>query len=514
MAGYKPRVIGLTRKPGQTFGFYLRVEQGRKGHLIRCLEMGGPAELAGMKDGDRIVRVNGTYVDELPHSQVVDLVKESGVSVTFHILDKASYKQAKEQNVELADTHPTPVVNNVSNKAPELKLCYLIKSGAGFGFSVRSVKGEQGVFMTEVTAGGVADMAGVNVKDRVLEVNGESVEDATHERVVEMIKAAGSNIMFLLADEEAVRYYQSKQLKMGVWLATTKYLPHKPRIADITRGSDGLGFSLRKEPNHTGHIIKNIDRGSPGDRAGLMDKDRLVALYGTEVDSLSHEQLVNRIKQSGNRFCFLVVDKETDQMYKKAGASPMIFWEEMRGSAAPPSYTEALTLSTPVRPSTPVQEREEPLKPKLCRMEKAACGYGFHLNGIQGLSGQSITQVVRGGAADRAGLEDEDVVVEVNWVNVEKSMHEEVVLMIRNSGDSLVMLVAQKSVYDQLVAKGVSITPQLLGQTSTIQVHSSETGRDERLEEEEEEARPGTPPAQTRERSPSVSSAESFDDKL
>lgn len=70
MAGYKPRVILLTKKPNQTFGFYLRVEASEEGHLIRCLEMGGPAELAGMRDGDRILRVNGTFVDERPHSEV------------------------------------------------------------------------------------------------------------------------------------------------------------------------------------------------------------------------------------------------------------------------------------------------------------------------------------------------------------------------------------------------------------------------------------------------------------
>lgn len=63
-------MISLTKRPGQTFGFYLRAEQSEEGHLIRCLEMGGPAELAGMKDGDRILRVNGTFVDGLNHPEV------------------------------------------------------------------------------------------------------------------------------------------------------------------------------------------------------------------------------------------------------------------------------------------------------------------------------------------------------------------------------------------------------------------------------------------------------------
>lgn len=71
MAGYKPRVISLTKRPGHTFGFFLIMEHGEEGHLIRCLEMGGQAQLAGMKDGDRMLRVNGTFVDEMPHSEVM-----------------------------------------------------------------------------------------------------------------------------------------------------------------------------------------------------------------------------------------------------------------------------------------------------------------------------------------------------------------------------------------------------------------------------------------------------------
>lgn len=70
MSGFKPRVISLNKKPGQTFGFYLRLEHGEEGHLIRCLEMGGPAELSGMKDGDRILYVNGTFVDGMSHNEV------------------------------------------------------------------------------------------------------------------------------------------------------------------------------------------------------------------------------------------------------------------------------------------------------------------------------------------------------------------------------------------------------------------------------------------------------------
>lgn len=65
-----------------------------------------------------------------------------GASVTFHILDEASYKQAKEQGVNLSST---PVANGVTKQAPKAKLCYVVKSGSSHGFSIRSVKGELGM---------------------------------------------------------------------------------------------------------------------------------------------------------------------------------------------------------------------------------------------------------------------------------------------------------------------------------------------------------------------------------
>ncbi|XP_034042296.1 Na(+)/H(+) exchange regulatory cofactor NHE-RF3 [Thalassophryne amazonica] len=510
---YKPRVIVLTKRPGQAFGFYLRVENGEEGHLVRCLEMGGPAELAGMKDGDRLIRVNGKFVDGLPHSQVVDQIRESGTTVSFHILDKASYEKAKAQGVDLSDGHATSVNNGLVKQPPKPKLCYLVKSSSGFGFSLRSARGEDGLFITELIPGCVAERAGVKADDRLLEINGESLEGASHEQAVDKIKAAGKKIMFLLADEETSRYYQNNYAKIGAWLATTKYLPYQPRIAAMTKGSDGYGFYLIERTKQTGHFISTIDRGSPAEIAGLHEMDRLVAVDGKEVDSYSHEKVVDMIRQSGTKCCLLVVDKDTDQMYKLGNVSPVIFWEEMQSSLSPPSYTEAINLPAPVQLSTTIDEREEELKPKLCRLEKTAAGFGFHLHGIQGIPNQCIKEIVKGGAADRAGLVDDDVVVEVNGVNVETSTHEEVVELIRSSGATLELLVAKKSVYNQLSAKGVGITRQLLGHMSSVQVHKVHTPEEMR----QEENRADTPSAPARERAPSVSSSssqESNDERL
>lgn len=105
-----------------------------------------------------------------------------------------------------------------------------------------------------------------------------------------------------------------------------------------------------------------------------------------------------------------------------------------------------------------------------------------------------------------AGIKDNDILVEVNGVNVEFRSHDEVVEMIQRSGNSLEMLVATKSVYDQLKATGVKITSQLLGERSEAQVRSTETNRDEN---HQQDSRPETPTEAARER---VSDVYSFTD--
>lgn len=72
----------------------------------------------------------------------MELVRNSGASVTFHILDESSYKQAKASGVNLSDPKCTPVANGEAKESPKPKLCYLVKPSSGFGFSLRSIKGK------------------------------------------------------------------------------------------------------------------------------------------------------------------------------------------------------------------------------------------------------------------------------------------------------------------------------------------------------------------------------------
>ena len=59
--------------------------------------------------------------------------------------------------------------------------------------------------------------------------------------------------------------------------------------------------------------------GSPARRGGLVDGDRLVAVDGAALESQSHEAAVEHIRRAGGACCLLVVDPDTDRMYKMVG---------------------------------------------------------------------------------------------------------------------------------------------------------------------------------------------------
>lgn len=85
---------------------------------------------------------------------------------------------------------------------------HIERTSAGLGLSIAGGQGstpfrgdDEGIFISRVTDGGPADMAGLRVGDKVIRVNGISVEEADHYEAVEILKASGAVLVLLIGRE-------------------------------------------------------------------------------------------------------------------------------------------------------------------------------------------------------------------------------------------------------------------------------------------------------------------------
>lgn len=73
---YEARLCHVVKRPDfDGYGFNLHAEKGRPGQYIGKVDDASPAEAAGLRQGDRILEVNGTNITTETHKKVVELIK-------------------------------------------------------------------------------------------------------------------------------------------------------------------------------------------------------------------------------------------------------------------------------------------------------------------------------------------------------------------------------------------------------------------------------------------------------
>ncbi|XP_004693532.1 PREDICTED: Na(+)/H(+) exchange regulatory cofactor NHE-RF1 [Condylura cristata] len=250
---------------------------------------------------------------------------------------------------------------DVAAGAPLPRLCCLEKGPNGYGFHLHGEKGKTGQFIRLVEPGSPAEKAGLLAGDRLVEVNGENVEKETHQQVVSRIRAAPSAVRLLVVDPETDERLQ----KLGVQVRgdllsaqeesapaappaaaepagaagdneppvaapepgeTEKSLPGRPelrpRLCTMKKGAGGYGFNLHSDKTRPGQFIRAVDPDSPAEASGLRAQDRIVEVNGVCMEGKHHGDVVAAIKAGGDEAKLLVVDKETDEFFKKCKVVP------------------------------------------------------------------------------------------------------------------------------------------------------------------------------------------------
>lgn len=84
----QPRLCHVIKvKDFDGYGFNLHAEKGKPGQYIGKVDDGSPAELAGLRQGDRIIEVNAVNIGRETHKEVVQRIKAIANEVQLLVVD-------------------------------------------------------------------------------------------------------------------------------------------------------------------------------------------------------------------------------------------------------------------------------------------------------------------------------------------------------------------------------------------------------------------------------------------
>lgn len=196
------RIINLRRRTNESLGFAVRggFEHGI-GVFVSHIDPGSQAERQGLRVGDEIVRVNGYTISQAIHEEVLNLIKgrdavelkvtnigmlpvkeKQGDALTWKYVEKRDRKKSvmkQQQQRPMAE-----------EEGEVVKLFANLRTSPSLGCSIMSGPQGRGIYIQRVGPQSLGEQIGLEVGDQILEVNGISFLDVSHNEAIVALKSS------------------------------------------------------------------------------------------------------------------------------------------------------------------------------------------------------------------------------------------------------------------------------------------------------------------------------------
>uniref|UniRef100_A0A8C7YTF8 Membrane-associated guanylate kinase, WW and PDZ domain-containing protein 3 n=1 Tax=Oryzias sinensis TaxID=183150 RepID=A0A8C7YTF8_9TELE len=442
----------------------------------------------GLLKGDVIKEINRQNVQTLSHSQVVDILKDLPVGSEVSVLVLRGGEGSQQQQQEMISSTETLTQSDVtpnslpvssgtlrsSSPKPDASELYLrskaildskppntkeldvfIKRNqeSGFGFRVLGGEGpDQPVYIGAIVPYGAAEKDGrLRAGDELLCIDGIPVKGKSHKQVLElMTNAARNGHVMLTVRRRLANGPQSQQVssspKMPRVEAPNSGQPTRPESFDVTlhrRDNEGFGFVIltsknKPPPGVIPHKIGRIIEGSPTDRLGQMKVgDRISAVNGLSIMELSHNDIVQLIKDAGNTVTLTVVPEDDNAPPSGANSAKHSPSAHHRAVGQQPANHQDRYTST----HQPMQE-ETQWGCFVVELERSQRGFGFSLRGGKEYNmGLYILRLAEDGPALKDGrIHVGDKIVEINGEPTQGITHTRAIELIQAGGNRVHLL--------------------------------------------------------------------------
>ncbi|XP_074781393.1 membrane-associated guanylate kinase, WW and PDZ domain-containing protein 3 isoform X2 [Athene noctua] len=324
----------------------------------------------GLQKGDVIKEICHQNVQSLTHLQVVEVLKQFPVGAEVPLLilrggppsptktAKGKDKQDSSGSLEpVGDPIPQPMPfppaavrpgsprldpsevylkskTIYEDKPPNTRDLdvFLRKQESGFGFRVLGGDGpDQPIYIGAIIPLGAAEKDGrLRAADELMCIDGVPVKGKSHKQVLDLMTSAARNGQVLLTVRRKIFFgeKQPEEEESQVVLAQNgSPRPNRaefanqqsPEVYDVRlqrKENEGFGFVIltsknKPPPGVIPHKIGRVIDGSPADQCGrLKVGDRISAVNGQSIVELSHDSIVQLIKDAGNVVTLTVVAEE------------------------------------------------------------------------------------------------------------------------------------------------------------------------------------------------------------
>uniref|UniRef100_A0A3Q3A5J7 Membrane-associated guanylate kinase, WW and PDZ domain-containing protein 3 n=1 Tax=Kryptolebias marmoratus TaxID=37003 RepID=A0A3Q3A5J7_KRYMA len=352
---------------------------------------------------------------------------------------------------------------------------------SGFGFRVLGGEGpDQPVYIGAIVPLGAAEKDGrLRAGDELLCIDGVPVKGKSHKQVLELMTNAARNGQVMLTvrrklahsddGEEDDGSQQPQQVASALVNSSPKMpcadmpnaappgQPYRPESFNVTlqrKDNEGFGFVIltsknKPPPGVIPHKIGRIIEGSPTDRIGQMKVgDRISAVNGQSIMELSHNDIVQLIKDAGNTVTLTVVPEDdgappsgTNSVKHSPSAQHRAMGQQ------PPNYQDR-NGDSEVKNSLQPSEKGTLITsgPKqgcfVVELERSQRGFGFSLRGGKEYNmGLYILRLAEEGPALKDGrIHVGDQIVEINGEATQGITHTRAIELIQAGGNKVHLL--------------------------------------------------------------------------
>ncbi|XP_025089004.1 protein scribble homolog isoform X6 [Pomacea canaliculata] len=276
LEGEEEITIHILREPGQGLGISIAGGKGStpyKGEdesiFISRVTEEGPAGKAGIRVGDKLLKVNSSSLVGADHYFAVDVLKNSGNDITMvvgrerpllnsHLVEDEEEEVIEEEEMVAEEATHTSIATVSFTPEPEMEVygetvtVELLRDQGGLGFSIAGGRDSvpfktndsmlnetlplsasrqicnllEAIYISKITPHGNADRDGrLQVGDRIVSINGVDMADARHDQAVALLTGIDRTVKLVVYREKLVPKGSLPPQSPGSASSTVQRLP-------------------------------------------------------------------------------------------------------------------------------------------------------------------------------------------------------------------------------------------------------------------------------------------------